>query len=181
MHESIEKILFSKEQIEQKVLELGKKISEDYKDKEVMLVCILKGAFVFAADLLRAIESDTISMHFMTASSYGSGTVSSGHVIIKQDIDQPVPGKHVIIAEDIIDTGRTLSYVMEYLREKGAASVEVCALFDKPDRRVIDLKAKYTGFLLPDEFVVGYGLDYGDFYRNLPYLGVLKRKIYENC
>lgn len=180
MNNKIDKILFSEDEIKQKVRELGAKISEDYKGKEVMLLCILKGAFVFASDLLRAIDSDTVSMHFMVASSYGDKTESSGHVIIKQDIEEPVKGKHVIIAEDIIDTGRTLRYVMDYLESKGAASVEVCALFDKPDRRVINVEAKYRGFLLPDEFVVGYGLDYAGYYRNLPYLGVLKREVYEN-
>lgn len=180
MNDKIERIIFGEDEIKARVKELGAEVSKDYRNKEVMLLCILKGAFVFASDLLREIDSDSVSMHFMVASSYGDKTESSGHVIIKQDIEEPVKGKHVLIAEDIIDTGRTLRYVMDYLKSKGAASVEVCTLFDKPDRRVIDIEAKYRGFLLPDEFVVGYGLDYAGYYRNLPYLGVLKRSVYEN-
>ena len=181
MNNAISKVLFTQEEILNKVKELGRKISEDYKDKEILLVCILKGAFVFAADLLRAIESDNASIQFMVASSYGDKTISSGHVIIKQDIEVPLEGKHVIIAEDIIDTGRTLSYVVDYLKDKGAESVEICTIFDKPERREVKVNAKYIGFVIPDEFVVGYGLDYSGYYRNLPYLGILDRKIYENC
>ena len=181
MDNAISKVLYSEEEIRDKVNELGKKISEEYKDKEILLVCILNGAFIFAADLFRAIDSDKASIQFMIVSSYGDSTVSSGQVIIKQDIELPLEGKHVIIAEDVIDTGRTLSYVAEYLKEKGAESVEICAIFDKPDRRIVGIDAKYVGFSIPDEFVVGYGLDYAGNYRNLPYLGVLDRKIYENC
>ena len=180
MDSVISKVLFTEEEIAIKVKELGRKISEDYKDKEILLVCILKGAFIFASDLMRAIESDKLSIQFMVASSYGDKTVSSGHVIIKQDIEMPIEGKHVIIAEDIIDTGRTLRYVVDYLKGKGAETVEVCTIFDKPDRRVVEIDAKYIGYTIPDEFVVGYGLDYVGNYRNLPYLGVLDRKVYEN-
>ncbi len=181
MNEAIEKVLFTEQELAAKVKELGARISEDYKGKEIMMVCILKGAFVFASDLMRAVSSDKLSIHFMVASSYGDKTVSSGHVVIKQDIEEPVAGKHIIIAEDIVDTGRTLSYVVDYLKGKGASSVEVCALFDKPERRVIDIEAKYKGFTIPDDFVVGYGLDYAGCYRNLPFLGILKRNVYENC
>lgn len=180
MDNMIEKVLFTEEQLKERVKELGDKITEDYKGESVMVLCILKGAFVFAADLLRAIKLDSASIHFMVASSYGDSTVSSGHVIIKQDIEESVEGRHIIIAEDIVDTGRTLSYVVEYLKEKGAASVEICTMFDKPDRRIANVEAKYIGFTIPDEFVVGYGLDYAGDFRNLPYLGILKREIYDN-
>ena len=181
MNDVIENVLFTEEEIKEKVKKLGAFISRDYQGKEIMLVCILKGAFVFASDLLRAIDSDNVSIQFMVASSYGEKTVSSGHVVIKQDIEGDIAGKHIIIAEDIIDTGRTLRYVVDYLKEKGAETVEVCTIFDKPDRRIMEIEAKYVGFTIPDEFVVGYGLDYAGCYRNLPFLGILKRSVYENC
>ena len=180
MKDVIEKVLYSEEEIKNRVKELGAKITEDYKGESVMVLCILKGAFMFASDLLRTIELDSTSIHFMVASSYGDKTTSSGHVIIKQDIDESVVGRHIIIAEDIVDTGRTLSYVVQYLKEKGAASVEICTMFDKPDRRITEVDVKYIGYTIPDEFVVGYGLDYAGDYRNLPYLGILKRSVYEN-
>lgn len=178
MNQSIEKILFSEEQIASKVKELGAMISRDYAGKEIMVLCILKGAFVFASDLFRSLTIPA-GITFMSVSSYGCGTVSSGVIKIDQDIDLPIEGKHIIIAEDIVDSGKTLSYIVEYLKNKKAASVEICAIFDKPDRREVPVEVKYIGYQIPNEFVVGYGLDYAEQFRNLPYLGILKRSLYE--
>lgn len=143
-----------------------------------MIVCVLKGAFVFAADLMRAV-SIPASINFMCLSSYGDGTVSTGNVKITKELDSPVTGKRVIIAEDVVDSGNTLRFLMNYLKEQGAESVEVCAIFDKPSRRKVDVDVRYVGFEVPDEFIIGYGLDYAEKFRNLPYLGVLKREVYE--
>jgi len=172
MNKDIERILFTAEELADKTTELGRRISEDYAGLDFMVLCILKGSFIFTSDLIRNITLPC-EVNFMAVSSYKNSTVS-GAVEITKDLDVPVDNKHIIIAEDIIDSGKTLSYIMNYLKTRHAASVEVCALFDKPCRRNVDIAARYTGFVIPDEFVVGYGLDYAEHYRNLPYLGVLK-------
>lgn len=177
-NELVEKVLFTQQQIAQKVEQLGEQISRDYAGKDLMLVCVLKGAVVFAADLMRAI-SLPVSLNFMCVSSYGTATTSSGNVQITKDLDLPVEGKNVIIAEDVVDSGNTLSYLVKYLKSKNAASVDICTIFDKPSRRKVPVDVKYAGFEIPDEFVIGYGLDYAEKFRNLPYLGVLKREVYE--
>lgn len=175
----VEKVLLTEEQITQRVAELGEEITNDYEGKEIMLVCVLKGAFVFASDLMRAIKLP-VGINFMCLSSYGNDTVSSGRVQVTKELDYPVEGKHVIIAEDVVDSGNTLNFLVGYLKEKGAKSVEVCSIFDKPSRRKVEVDVKYIGFEVPDEFIIGYGLDYAENFRNLPYLGILKREVYEN-
>ncbi len=166
-------IMFSEEEVSGRIRELGEKISKDYAGKEILLVCVLKGAAFFACELAKRI-SLPVQMEFMRCSSYGNETESSGVVKIIQDLDQPIRGKNVIIVEDIIDTGRTLGYLVELLRKRDPESVALCTLLDKPERRVTDVKAEYTGFQIPDEFVVGYGLDYAQKYRNLPFIGIIK-------
>ena len=166
-------IMFSEEEVSGRIRELGEKISKDYAGKEILLVCVLKGAAFFACELAKRI-SLPVQMEFMRCSSYGNETESSGVVKIIQDLDQPIRGKNGIIVEDIIDTGRTLGYLVELLRKRDPESVALCTLLDKPERRVTDVKAEYTGFQIPDEFVVGYGLDYAQKYRNLPFIGIIK-------
>ena len=180
MRNDIKYIMISEEEIKAKVAELSRKITEDYRGKDPVLVCILKGAVMFYADLVRDIDTH-INMDFMAVSSYGSGTRSSGEVEIRKDLSKPVDGRHVIVVEDIVDSGNTLSYLTRVLKNRGAASVAVCTLLDKPARRApgITLKADYSGFEIEDEFVVGYGLDYAERYRNLPFIGVLKPEVYE--
>lgn len=165
-------VLFDEEKIVSRVKELGKQISEDYKDKEVTIICILKGASFFACELAKRITVP-VYFDFMKVSSYGNETESSGVVKIVQDLDEPIRGKNVIVVEDIIDSGRTMHYLFDILRSRGPESVKLCALLDKPDRRVTEVDIDYTGFVIPDEFVVGYGLDYAQKYRNLPYIGVV--------
>ncbi len=174
----VEKVLFTEKQIAERVAMLGEEITKDYEGKEIMLVCVLKGAFVFASDLMRAI-SLPVNINFMCLSSYGNSTTSSGNIQITKELDFPVDGKQVIIAEDVVDSGHTLNFLINYLKEQGAESVEVCAIFDKPSRRQVEVPVKYIGFEVPDEFIIGYGLDYAEDFRNLPYLGVLKREVYE--
>ena len=165
-------VLFDEEKIVSRVKELGKQISEDYKDKEVTIICILKGACFFACELAKRITVP-VYFDFMKVSSYGNETESSGVVKIVQDLDEPIRGKNVIVVEDIIDSGRTMHYLFDILRSRGPESVKLCALLDKPDRRVTEVDIDYTGFVIPDEFVVGYGLDYAQKYRTLPYIGVV--------
>ncbi|MBQ7724761.1 MAG: hypoxanthine phosphoribosyltransferase [Lachnospiraceae bacterium] len=165
-------VLFDEEKIVSRVKELGKQISEDYKDKEVTIICILKGACFFACELAKRITVP-VYFDFMKVSSYGNETESSGVVKIVQDLDEPIRGKNVIVVEDIIDSGRTMHYLFDILRSRGPESVKLCALLDKPDRRVTEVDIDYTGFVIPDKFVVGYGLDYAQKYRNLPYIGVV--------
>lgn len=172
MAERIE-VMLPEEKVDLKIKEIGEKISQDYAGKEVHLVCVLKGGSFFMCELAKRI-SIPVSFDFMSVSSYGEGTKSSGVVKIVKDLDEPLNGKHVIIVEDIIDSGRTLSYLKELLNQRGPASLAVCTLLDKPDRRVVDVEVEYSGFNIPDEFVVGYGLDYDQKYRNLPYIGVVK-------
>lgn len=181
MQNDIKKILLSEETIQNRVRELGAQISADYRDKNPAMICILKGAVMFYTDLLRAMPI-RLSMDFMAVSSYGKRTKSSGEVEIRKDLSTSIENRHVIIVEDIIDSGFTLTYLSRMLSARGAASIKICTLLDKPSRRApgITLKSDYSGFQVGDEFVVGYGLDYAETYRNLPYIGVLKNEIYEN-
>lgn len=165
-------VMFTEEQINNRIKELGAQISKEYEGKEVTLICILKGAAVFACELAKRITVP-VQMEFMRVSSYGNETVSSGVVKIIQDLDEPIRGKNVIVVEDIIDTGRTMHYLLEILQHRGPETLKLCTLLDKPDRRVTEVKMDYNGFVIPDEFIVGYGLDYAERYRNLPYIGVV--------
>jgi len=179
MYNDVEEILFSKEMIFQKVKELGERISSDYnKDDEVVVVGVLKGANVFMADLIREIDLP-IYIDFMAVSSYGYSTESSGVVRILKDLDLEVEGKHVLIIEDIIDTGLTLKYLTDNLKSRKIKSLKICTLLDKPKRRKCDLIIDYIGFEIPDKFIVGYGIDYGEKYRNLPYIASLKEELYK--
>lgn len=177
MQSVIKKVLVSEEEINEKVKELGKKISKDYKDKDLLLVGILKGAVIFMSDLARNIDIP-VKMDFMAVSSYGRTAVSTGEVRIIKDLDFSVENKDILIIEDIIDTGYTLSYLTDNLMKRGANSVKVCTLLDKPERRKVDVPVDYLGFDIPDEFVVGYGLDYAEQGRNLPYVAALKEEAY---
>ncbi len=178
MYSDIEKILIPKDEIHAKVKEIAAKINEDYKGKNVIMVCILRGACVFFADLIRELDFN-VAIDFMAVSSYGSGAESSGIINIKKDISEKVAGKHVIIVEDIIDSGNTLFYLKKLFLERKASSVAVCAFLDKPERRVKEIEADYCGYSIPNAFVVGYGLDYAESYRNLPEVCVLKSQVYE--
>ena len=177
INNDIESVLFSEEVLKEKVKEIGRQISKDYEGKEVMFVGVLKGCFIFMADLMREVTIPC-QMDFMAVSSYGSGTTSSGVVKINKDLNEDISGKHVIFVEDILDSGVTLSYLKKYLMNRNPASVRIATLMDKPARRKADIYADYSGFEVPDAFVVGYGLDYDEKYRNLPYIGVLKPEIY---
>lgn len=172
MAERVE-VLLSEEEVDKRIQEIGEQISKDYAGKQIHLICVLKGGSFFMCELAKRITVP-VSLDFMSVSSYGSGTQSSGIVKIVKDLDEPLEGKHVLVVEDIVDSGRTLSYLMEMMKERGAADVKICTLLDKPERRVVDVKVDYTGFNIPDEFVVGYGLDYDQRYRNLPYIGIVK-------
>ncbi|HAB93239.1 MAG TPA: hypoxanthine phosphoribosyltransferase [Lachnospiraceae bacterium] len=166
------KELISEEKVNERIKELGAQITKDYAGKSVHLVCILKGACFFMCELAKRIEVP-VSMDFMTVSSYGSGTKSTGVVRIRKDLDDPIDDLEVLIVEDIVDSGRTLYYLTEIFKERGCASVRTCTLLDKPERRVVDLDVDYTGFVIPDQFVVGYGMDYDQKYRDLPFIGVV--------
>lgn len=167
------RVLITEEEVAKRVNELGKKISEDYAGKQVHLICVLKGGVFFMCELAKRITVP-VSMDFMSVSSYGDGTSSSGVVKIAKDLDEALEGKHVLVVEDIIDSGRTLSYLLQILEKRHPASMRLCTLLDKPDRRVNNVEVNYKGFEIPDEFVVGYGLDYAQKYRNLPYIGVVE-------
>lgn len=177
MENDIKEVYFSAQEIDKIVKRLGKQISEDYKDKNLLLVSILKGSVIFMADLMRSIDIPC-RIDFMSVSSYGSGVKTSGIVKIQKDLDLNLEGYDLLIVEDILDSGKTLYYVRDMLRTRNPASIKICTLFDKPDRREADIHADYSGSLVPDEFIVGYGLDYDEKYRNLPYIGVLKPEIY---
>ncbi|MBR4732693.1 MAG: hypoxanthine phosphoribosyltransferase [Lachnospiraceae bacterium] len=166
------RVLKSEEEVDRRIKEMGEQISRDYAGKQIHLICVLKGGSFFMCELAKRITTD-VSLDFMSVSSYGSDTKSSGVVKIVKDLDESIQGKDVLVVEDIIDSGRTLSYLMEMLRDRKPASLKLCTLLDKPDRRVVDVDVDYTGFQIPDEFVVGYGLDYDQRYRNLPYIGVI--------
>jgi hypoxanthine phosphoribosyltransferase len=176
-HPDIAQVLLTPEQIQQRVAELGAQIGEDYRDQELALVCVLRGAVVFLGDLLRALPAAT-SVDFMAIASYGDDTRSTGVVRIVKDLEDSVESRHVLIVEDIVDTGLTLNYLIDNLRHRNAASVRICALLDKPARRRVPVRVDYTGFEVPNAFVVGYGLDYRQRYRGLPYIGILKPEIY---
>ena len=167
------RVMISEEEVDAKIAELGKQISEDYAGESVHLLCILKGSVFFTCELAKRI-SVPVSLDFMSVSSYGDGTKSSGIVKIAKDLDETIEGKNVIVIEDIIDSGRTLHYLLDVLQKRNPKSMKLCTLLDKPDRRVVDVEVDYTGFAIPDEFVVGYGLDYAQKYRNLPYIGVVE-------
>ncbi len=166
------RILLPEQEVDQRIAEIAKQISDDYAGKEVHLICVLKGAVFFMCELAKRITVP-VSMDFMSVSSYGNDTKSSGVVKIVKDLDEPLDGKHVLIVEDIIDSGRTLSYLMEILEKRNPASLRLCTLLDKPERRISQVVVDYTCFNIPDEFVVGYGLDYAQRYRNLPFIGVV--------
>ena len=166
-------VLLSEEEVDAKIKAIGEQISKDYAGKQVHLVCVLKGGSFFMCELAKRITVP-VSLDFMSVSSYGSETKSSGVVKIVKDLDEPIKGKNVLVVEDIVDSGRTLSYLMEMLKDRGPESLRLCTLLDKPERRVVDVHVDYTGFQIPDEFVVGYGLDYDQKYRNLPYIGVVE-------
>lgn len=167
------RILLSEEEVDKKIEEIGKQISKDYQGKSVHLICVLKGGIFFTCELAKRITVP-VSLDFMSVSSYGAGTKSSGVVKIIKDLDEPLDGKDVLIVEDIIDSGRTLNYLIDILQKRNPKSIHLCTLLDKPERRVADVKVDYVGFNIPDEFVVGYGLDYDQKYRNLPYIGVVE-------
>ena len=177
MQNDIQEVLFSQEQLKARVRELGQQIAQDLGDKDPFFIGVLKGSFVFMADLLREVDV-LCGMDFMSVSSYGNSTSTSGAVKITKDLSQDIHGRHVVIVEDILDSGVTLSYLKKYLQVRQPASITICTLFDKPSRRKADIHADYVGFLCPDAFIVGYGLDYAEKYRNLPYIGVLKPEIY---
>lgn len=179
MFKDIAKIYITEEELKAKVIELGHEIEKDYEDKKLIVVCILRGSFVFFADLVRNIKLPILT-DFMSISSYGDSTVSSGIVKIKKDIDYDISDSHVLVVEDIVDSGLTLKYLVEYINKHNPASVKTCVLLDKPSAHSDDINLDYVGFEIGNEFVVGYGLDYAQKYRNLPFIGVLKEEIYFN-
>jgi hypoxanthine phosphoribosyltransferase len=175
----VDHVLISEEELQQRVRALGTQLSADYAALNPLLLCVLKGGYLFLADLTRAL-SIRHEVDFMAISSYGNSTESSGVVRILKDLDTDITGRHILIVEDIIDTGNTLAYLLDNLRVRQPASVRICALLTKPARRKIALQIDYVGFQIPDEFVIGYGLDYAEDYRNLPFVGVLKREVYSS-
>lgn len=179
MEDIIKDILIKEDEIQKRIKELGKEITNDYKGKDLVVIGILKGAVIFMAELVKSIELPT-TLDFMSVSSYGKSSISTGEVRIIKDLDFSVEGKDLLIVEDIIDTGLTLNYLTELLEKRGANSVKICTLLDKPDRRTVGVKVDYLGFEVPDEFIVGYGLDYAEHYRNLPFIGTLKEELYLN-
>ena len=177
MINDIQEVLYSEETIAEMVKRVGAEISRDYKGKNLLLVSVLKGSVAFMADLMRAIDIP-VRIDFMSVSSYGSGTKTSGVVKIIKDLDIELEGYDILIVEDILDSGKTLHYLVNMLKNRNPASIGVCTLFDKPERREVDVYAKYSGCVIPDAFIVGYGLDYNEKYRNLPYVGILKPEVY---
>lgn len=177
LEKDIDSVLFSEEELKNRVAELAAMIEKDYEGEEIMLIGVLRGSFVFMADLCRAIDLPC-TLDFMSVSSYGKGTTSNGQVQITKDLSEDISGRHVIVVEDILDSGNTLSYLLKMLQNRNPASIRLCTLLDKPDRRVKQVEVHYSGFTIPDAFVVGYGLDYAEKYRNLPYIGILKPEVY---
>ena len=177
LEKDILEVLFSEEQLDRRVREIAAQIEKDYEGKEIMLISVLRGSFVFMADLCRRIDLPC-TVDFMSVSSYGKGTSSSGQVQITKDLSSDISGKHIIVVEDILDSGNTLSYLLKLLEQRNPASIRLCTLLDKPDRRVKQVEVHYSGFSIPDAFVVGYGLDYAEKYRNMPYIGILKPEVY---
>lgn len=167
------KVLLTEEEVDKRIRELGEQISKDFEGEEIHLVCVLRGSVFFTCELAKRITLP-VSIDFMSASSYGSDTISSGKIKIVKDLEDSLMEKNVIVVEDIVDTGRTLSYLLKLLSERKPKSLRLCTLLDKPDRRVAEVDVDYTGFQIPDEFVVGYGLDYAQKYRNLPYIGIVE-------
>ena len=179
MNNDIERILFSEEELKARVAELGRQITEDYQGRAPVIISILRGSYIFMADLTRQIDLPC-TVDFMAVSSYGTGTTSSGQVKIIKDLSESIEGRDVLVVEDILDSGNTLSYLVELLKARRAASIKLCTLLDKPSRRTKPIYADYVGFPVDDLFVVGYGLDYAEQYRNLPYIGILKPEVYES-
>lgn len=179
MDQDILKVLITEEELRECVKKLGEQISRDYQGKNLLMVSVLKGSVVFMSDLMRSITIPAL-IDFMSVSSYGSGVKTSGVVKIIKDLDQQLEGKDLLIVEDILDSGMTLSYLSQLLRARNPRSIRIATLLDKPDRRKVDIKPDYVGFTIPDEFVVGYGLDYAELYRNLPYVGILSPSVYES-
>ena len=175
----IESVLFSEEELKQRVKEMGAQITADYQGKQPLLVSVLRGSYIFMADLTRSIDLPC-TVDFMSVSSYGSGTSSSGQVQITKDLSENIEGRDVIVVEDILDSGNTLFYLLQLLEARKPASIRLCTLLNKPERRVKEVEVAYSGFDIPDAFVVGYGLDYAEKYRNLPYIGILKPEVYSN-
>lgn len=178
MNNDIERVLFSEEQIQERVQELATQITHDYQGKRLMVISVLTGAVLFTVDLFKKLNLYA-ELDFVDLSSYHGGTASSGHVELLHDLKHPIENKEVLIVEDIVDTGRTLKFLMGMLKGRGANSIKVCSFFDKPAGREVDVTTDYVGFDVPNEFLVGYGLDYQNFYRNLPYVGVLKPAVYQ--
>lgn len=179
LEKDIERVLITQEEIQVRCKELGKELTGNYQDKNPLVVGVLKGAVPFMADIIRSIDA-YLELDFMDVSSYGNATVSSGEVKIVKDLDTNVEGRDLLIVEDIIDSGRTLAYLVDLFKYRKANSVKIVTLLDKPEGRVVDIEADYIGFNVPNEFVVGYGLDYAEAYRNLPYIGVLKPSVYQS-
>lgn len=178
IHQDCERILFTQEELSERIRALGEQITKDYEGKRPLLVCILKGSILFYSDLIRHIDLP-VSLDFMAVSSYGNSTESTGQILIRKDLTADIYDKDVIIVEDIVDSGNTLYTLKAHLSKRGAKSVKIVTLLDKPARRKVPLEPDYTGFVIEDEFVIGYGLDYAERYRNLPYVGILKRSVYE--
>ena len=177
--QDVERVLISEQELDACVTRIADEIKRDYASKDLLVVGILKGSVAFMADLLKKIDLP-LAIDFMAVSSYQSGTVSTGHVKIIKDLSNDISGKDVLIIEDILDSGNTLSHLVKLLGSRGANSIKICALLNKPDRRTADIELDYEGFVIPDEFVIGYGLDYDEKYRNLPFVGVLKESVYRN-
>lgn len=177
LERDIQEILFTEERLARRVGELADAITRDYQGEEIMLISVLRGSFIFMADLCRRIDLDC-TLDFMSVSSYGTGTSSSGQVQITRDLSSDISDKHIIVVEDILDSGNTLNYLMKILQQRSPASIRLCTLLNKPERRQVPVEVHYSGFDIPDAFVVGYGLDYAEKYRNLPYIGILKPEIY---
>lgn len=179
MLNDVKEILISTERLKQRIEELGEQITADYEGREILMIGVLRGAVIFMADLARAIKVP-VAIDFMAVSSYGASTTSSGVVRILKDLDEDVEGKHILIVEDIVDSGLTLKYLIDNLKSRKPASIKICTLLSKPDRRKVDVDITYNGFVIPDEFVIGYGLDYAEKYRNLPFVGILKPEAYKS-
>ena len=178
MHQDVEQVLFTEADIAARVVEIGKQITEDFEGKNPLLIAVLKGSFMFMADLARNIET-SCNIEFLGVSSYGNKSETTGAVRITRDLEYDIEGRHVIVVEDILDSGLTLNYLCGYLANRKPASITLCTLLDKPERRQVEVHPKYIGFTIPDAFVVGYGLDFAEKYRNLPYIGILKPEVYQ--
>jgi len=178
MHRDIESVLFENDEIQARIKELGAAISKDYEGEHPVMIAVLKGSFIFMADLVRTMDMPC-QIEFLGVSSYGNKSETTGAVRITRDLEGDIEGKHVIVVEDILDSGLTLSYLLGYLQNRQPKSMEICALLDKPERRRVEVIPRYKGFTIPDTFVVGYGLDFSERYRNLPYIGVLKPEVYQ--